>query len=122
MEFAGIIEDFHDKLKQDPKFVCCCCKRLFLKKSSTHFYFSTEKFSSKIWLQLKNYLVEKDPDLMRKILYVCTHCRPILNKNNMPARCVLNGLYTELIPKELSNLNAIENQLIQRAKCFQIVV
>ena len=40
----------------------------------------------------------------------------------MPAQCVLNGLYTELIPKQLSNLNAIENQLIQRAKCFQTVV
>ena len=36
--------------------------------------------------------------------------------------CVLNGLYTEPIPKELSNSNAIENQLIQRAKCFQTVV
>ena len=73
------------------------------------------------WVQLKNYLLEKDPDIIRKTLYVCTHCRPILNKN-MPARCVLNGLHTEPIPQELSNLNAIESQLIQRAKCFQTVV
>ena len=35
---------------------------------------------------------------------------------------MLNDLYTEPIPKELSNLNAIENQLIQCAKCFQTVV
>ena len=41
---------------------------------------------------------------------------------NMSARRVLNGLYTEPIPQELSNLNAIESQLIQRAKCFQTVV
>ena len=40
----------------------------------------------------------------------------------MPARCVLNGLYTEPIPQELSNLNVIESQLIHRAKCFQTVV
>ena len=40
----------------------------------------------------------------------------------MSTRCVLNGLYTEPIPKELPNLNAIENQLIQHVKCFQTVV
>ena len=40
----------------------------------------------------------------------------------MSARCVLNGLYTEPITKELPNINAIENQLIQHVKCFQTVV
>ena len=45
-----------------------------------------------------------------------------MNENNIPDRCVLNGLYTEPVPEELSNLNALENQLIQRAKCFQTVV
>ena len=40
----------------------------------------------------------------------------------MPGRRVLNGLYTEPVPEELSNLNALESQFIQRAKCFQTVV
>ena len=70
-------------------------------------------------MQLKNYLLEKDPDVAKKILYVCAYCRPILNQNNIPGCCVLNGLYTDPVPKELSNLNVLENQFIQRAKCFQ---
>ena len=71
---------------------------------------------------MKNYLLEKDPDVTEKTLYVCTHCWPILNEDNIPGRCVLNGLYTESVPEELCNLNALETQLIQRAKCFQTVV
>ena len=47
------------------------------------------------------------------------NCQPILNE---PGRCVLNGLYTEPVPEELSSLNNLETQFIQRTKCFQTVV
>ena len=57
-----------------------------------------------------------------KELYVCKDCRPVLNAGNIPARCVLNGLYTESVPEELANLSSLENQFIQQAKCFQTVV
>ena len=73
-------------------------------------------------MQLKNYLLEKDPEASEKTLYICQHCRPILNANNIPGRCVLNSLYTEPLPKELSSLNTLESQLIQQAKCFQTIV
>ena len=46
----------------------------------------------------------------------------ILNKNTMPARCVLNGLVTEPVPDELKSLDALSKQLIQRAKAFQTIV
>ena len=71
---------------------------------------------------MKNYLLERYPEVSKKTLYVCQHCRPILNDNNIPGRCVLNGLYTEPVPEELSNLNMLESQFIQRAKCFQTIV
>ena len=45
-----------------------------------------------------------------------------MNANNIPGRCVLNGLFTEPCPEELLNLNALESQFIQRAKCFQTIV
>ena len=113
--FAAIIEEFYEKLKEDPEFVCCSCERLLVKKVLTHFNFTTEKFKSSTWIQLKNYILERDPDVREKTLYVCTrtHYRPILNENNIPDRCILNGLYTEPVPEELSNLNALENQFIQ---------
>ena len=40
----------------------------------------------------------------------------------MPGRCVLNGLYTEPVPQELSSLNSLESLFIQCAKYFQMVV
>ena len=122
MKFAGIIEEFYGKLKEDPEFTCCSCERLLLKKTLTHFNFTVEKFKSSVWIQLKNYLLARDSNVATKTWYVCTHCRPILNENKVPDQCVLNGLYTEPMPEELSNLNALENQFIQRAKCFQTVV
>ena len=122
VEFAEVIQEFYEKLKQDPEFKCCSCERLLMKKALTHFNFTTEKFCSDTWTQLKNYMTEKDPDASKKVHYVCAHCRPILNANNMPGRCVLNGLFSEPIPIELCNLNTIEKQFIQRAKCFQTIV
>ena len=55
-------------------------------------------------------------------MYVCQYCRPILNDNKMPSRCILNGLMTEPLPAELFNLDALSRQLIQRAKAFQTIV
>ena len=40
----------------------------------------------------------------------------------MPSRCILNGLVTEPIPKELEMLDPLSKQLIQRGKAFQAVV
>ena len=59
---------------------------------------------------------------MRKFYYICQHCRPLLNNNKMPSTCVLNGLYVEEIPKELSKLNALGRQLVQRVKPFQTII
>ena len=115
VQFAAIIEAFYAKLKKDPEFTCCSCERLLLKKVLTGFNFTTEKFKSSTWVQLKNYLHERDPDVSAKEL-------PVLNAGNIPARCLLNGLYTEPVPEELANLSPLENQFIQRAKCFQTVV
>lgn len=63
-------------------------------------------------VKVKQYLLEKDTNVGTKTLYVCKHCREILNANNIPGWCVF---------KELSNLNALECQFIQRPKCFQTV-
>lgn len=103
VEFDGIITEFKDKLKEDPEYTCYSCQRLLFKKTLTHFDFTAKKFCSSTWVQLKNYLLERDPEVNKNTLYVCQHCRPILNANNIPGRCVLNGLYTEPLPKELSD-------------------
>ena len=52
-------------------------------------------------------------------MYICNHCKPIIRKNEAPARCVLK---CEPLPKELDKLDPLSCQLIQRAKCFQTFV
>jgi len=75
-----------------------------------------------LWLELKQYLAQKDENFNTKTYYVCTYCRPLLNQNKLPARCVLNGLYVDEVPEEFTNLNALGRQLIQRAKPFQTII
>ena len=67
-------------------------------------------------------MAERDENYDSTIYYVCTNCRPLLNENTLPSRCVLNGLYVEEIPKELLKLNALGRQLIQKAKPFQTII
>jgi len=51
----------------------------------------------------------------KKDLFVYKDCQPVLNAGNIPAWCVLNGLFTEPVPDELTNLSALENKFIQKA-------
>ena len=110
VQFARIIKEFHKKLKEDCEFTCCSCEKLLFKRVLTGFNFTAEKFNR---MQLKDYLRERDPDVSTKKLYICRDCRPVLNASNIPARCVLNGLYIEPVPEDLANLSALENQFIQ---------
>ena len=59
VQFSEIIEAFYAKLKEDPEFTCCGCEKLLFKKVLTSFNFTTEKFKSSTWVQLKNYLRER---------------------------------------------------------------
>ena len=103
---SGICSNYcniYDKLKEDPEYTCCSYQKLLLKKVLTSFNFTTEKFKSSTWEQLKNYLHERDPEVSTQELYICKDCRPVLNADNIPAQSVLNGLYTEPVPEEWDN-------------------
>ena len=76
----------------------------------------TKKFTSDMWQILKAYMYMCDTDAMEKRHYICQYCRPILNTNNMPNRCVLNGLEVEPIPVELQNLDPLSKQHV-KAPC-----
>ena len=80
-----------------------------------------KNITSDIWRTLKSYMSEQESSAAGQTHYVCQYCRPILNKNNMPCRCVLNGLETEHMPSELQQLDPLGKQLIQRGKAFQAV-
>ena len=74
------------------------------------------KYQTAVWLALKAHILKNSGT---EQLYICKYCQPFLNKNTMPARCVLNGLFTEPVPDELKSLDALSKHLIQRAKAFR---
>ena len=53
---------------------------------------------------------------------MCSYCKNLIKKDQMPSRCVLNGLQVVEIPAELSGLDCLSKQFIQRAKAYQTVV
>ena len=53
---------------------------------------------------------------------MCNYCKQSIKIDNMPPRCVLNGLETVEIKAPLAKLDRLSRQLIQRAKCYQTVV
>ena len=76
-----------------------------------------------VWNRLMSFKLLNDPSsLQNKVLYICTNCKSIIKNDKVPGHCVLNGLQCEPIPNELKNLDPLILQLIQRAKCFQMVV
>ena len=122
IKHAKLITELEKKVSDDPQHACCSCERLFLRRSVTQFKRDDKKFSSRMWAQLKQHILHRNPSAESDVMYVCAYCRPLLNKNKLPCRCILNGLETEPVPPELSNLDALSKQLIQRAKAFQTVV
>ena len=53
--------------------------------------------------------------------FICKYCLNNFRQGKLPPRCILNSLQFGDIPQEISQLNAFEKILIQRAKCFQTV-
>ena len=78
------------------------------------------KFTSEAWGELKNHLLQHN--VIIESLYICCYYHSVLNRNDILCRCILNALETEPIPAELSGLDALRKQLIQRAKSFQMIV
>ena len=75
-----------------------------------------------MWPRLKSFILEQNPSAGDQVLYMCNYCKPVIKKNKLPVRCVLNGLQLDTIPPELAQLDSLSRQLIQRAKCYQTVV
>ena len=117
---ADLIAELQFKFNDDAEFACCSCERLCQRKQVSRVNFSLDKYETDAWQRTKAHVLQNG--VTEQLLYICQYCRPFLNKNTIPARCVLNGLVTEPTPPELKSLNALCKQLIQRAKAFQIIV
>ncbi len=118
---AHVITQLEKEIDDFPDNVCCSCERLHQRKSVMRVKL-TDELSSDVWPRLKNFILERNPDAAEQVLYMCNYCKPIVKRNKLPPRCVLNGLQTVPIPEELASLDPLSRQFVQRAKCYQTVV
>ena len=117
---AKMIALYKKQLEDYPQNPCCSCNLLLQHKQGSNVRFSDELGT--VWPALKDFILEEDSQADTKSHFMCHYCKSSLRSNKMPPRCVLNGLQTAPIPKELSKLDSLSTQLIQRAKAFQTVV
>ena len=118
---AGIIAQLEKEINDFPEYVCCSCERLHQRKSVTVVKLS-DNLGHGVWPRLKSFILQQNPDAGDHILYMCKYCKPMIKRDRLPPRCVLNGLQTVPIPQELATLDPLSRQLIQRAKCYQTIV
>ena len=121
IKHAQVISDLEKEIDNDPEHACCSCERLHQRKSVTRVKLS-DHLGSKFWPDLKAFTLEHNPDANEQVLYMCNYCKPLIKKDTLPPRCVLNDLQTVPMPSELAKLDCLSRQLIQRAKCYQTVV
>ena len=94
---------------------------MYLRKSVTKVKL-TDELGNGVWSRLKEYILGQCPNTdVVGTLYMCYYCKSSIKNNNLPPRCVLNGLEQVPIPAELAKLDSLSAQLIQLAKCYQIV-
>ena len=71
-----------------------------------------------VWPRMKAFVMKQNKAASTNVLYMCKYCKPRIKIDELPARCVLNGLETVPLPVELAKLDPLCMQLIQRAKLF----
>ena len=113
MRHAKLISKLEKDVGDYPKFAYCGYERLFQRKGITSMKNCDIKFKSHAWESLKENLLRLYENVKLESLYVCSYCCPILNANNIPCCCVLNGVQTEPVPSELSGLDALSKQLVK---------
>ena len=96
-QYSDAIDEFKRALSDQALNACCSCERLLRKKSVTE----AKNSDSDVWNNLLDYIRENNPVALNKVMYICNHCKPNIRKNEVPARCVLNGL--KYYPKNWTN-------------------
>ena len=106
VKYASVFEQYKEKLDEDLNTLVPAVRGC------------TKKLSQNILVILRNLtllsgnnLAERDDNFDSKIYYICQHCHPLLNDNNLPGTCVLNGLYVE------NSKRAVTTECFRQATC-----
>ena len=106
LDNSMVIESLCKEVEDDPDKVCCCCEQLHQRKSVTKVSLSHD-LGQVIWPRLKAFIEQQRSESVDTQLFMCNYCKPMIKKEKMPGRCVLNGLETAPVPEELSKLSSL---------------
>ena len=124
--FENVMEQFLEKVKDGPDFVCCVCYRLLFRHQVVQcrrklYKGKKEKTAVADRCISEEYLHKCSEgcvspclwlDSARGQLWICTTCHQKLSRGQMPAECAVNKLVPDPIPHELACLNSLEQHLI----------
>ena len=90
-----------------PKHACCSCEKLCFMRDVRDLSEYEEKIENKsIWKELKKFV----PEIERE--WICNYCYTYIQKDTMPPLCILNEMFTDAVPPEISCLNEYEKLLV----------
>ena len=121
IEHAKVIKQFDKQVHDYAIHPCTCCERLHKRSCVKEVYFDDFQ-PTDVWLTIKAYAILSCLDEGDDPVYLCNYCRPKVKAGIMPGRCVINGLESPPIPKELKDLDPFTVKFLQLAKAFQTVV
>ncbi|XP_065892428.1 uncharacterized protein [Dysidea avara] len=115
-------DKFYERCLDVAKYPCISCDKLCYRRECSHLGSLRSLPNSCEWQALMDYntrRLEYNDGLPEG--FICKYCLNNFRQGKLPPRCILNSLQFGDIPQEISQLNAFEKILIQRAKCFQTV-
>ncbi|XP_071948934.1 uncharacterized protein [Antedon mediterranea] len=117
-KFENVLNKFREMTSNGPEYVCCVCLKLLFRKQVMICLKTKYKVQSCIndkYLHICNYECNNDCEIAKSSmqhLWVCFTCHRKLLNGDVPAEAFTNNLQLEDIPKELVDLNNLEQHLI----------
>ncbi|XP_029933198.1 uncharacterized protein LOC115377526 [Myripristis murdjan] len=124
-DFGFVMDQFLEKVRDGPDFVCCVCHRLFFRYQVVICEREAYRRSSVTAAVAdrclgQQYLHRCSGECVvpcslvssRGNLWICFTCDRKLSSGEMPAECWVNNLELDPIPAELGSLNSLEQHLI----------
>ena len=106
------IEQFRNKIREGPCYICCVCNRLLYRRSVIIFCKSK-------YLCINFFSVQSSFDGKE---YICKTCHLKVKDGKLPCQAVVNNMFVDEIPRELATLEKLEQILIAQRIVFEKII
>ena len=106
------IKEFKDKIREGPYYICCVCNRMLYKKSVINFI--STKYPNQHYFCVQTSFDGKE--------YICNTCNSKVKLGKVPCQAVINNMYVDDSPVELTCLEKLEQILIAQRIVFEKII